>query len=93
VLARTFDVRTRELQQASGRALLKLGGTAAADTLFELALHGATAETQSYAALLLIASRGRDDATVRRLEASNPSPEVRDLLEHGLEFNHTHANN
>jgi HEAT repeat protein len=91
VLARTFDVHERELQQASGRALLQVGGTAAAETLLDLALHGATPQTQSYAALLLIASRGRDDATVRRLEASNPGPEVRQLLEHGLEFHHTHA--
>ena len=93
VLARPFDVHERELQQVSGRALLQIGGNAAAETLLDLALRGQTPETKSYAALLLIASRGRDDATVRRLEASNPAPEVKYLLEHGLEFRGSHQHN
>jgi hypothetical protein len=36
-------------------------------------------------------SVGRDHPTVKRLEASNPSPAVRDFLEHGLEFLDTHG--
>jgi len=52
-------------------------------------LKGASSETRTYAALLLIASRGPNDPAVRRIADSNPSPEVRYLLEHGLEFRET----
>ena len=89
ILARSFDVSERAVQQASGRALLAIGGPAAADTLVDLALKGASSETRTYAALLLIASRGPNDPAVRRIADSNPSPEVRYLLEHGLEFRET----
>ncbi len=90
-LARTFDSDERAVKQQSGQALLQLGGPAASNTLVDLALHGASTDTQTYAALLLLMSRGRDDPAVQRLATSNPSPEVKSLLEHGLEFHHTHA--
>ena len=90
ILARAFDAPEREVKQASGRALLAVGGPAATDALVDLALRGPSSETRSYAALLLIASRGPDDPAVRRIANSDPSPEVRYLLKHGLEFHETH---
>lgn len=90
MLARTFDSPVRKLQQRSGQAILKVGGDAAADTLVTLALRGSSSETQTYAALLLLLSRGRDDPAVRRIEEAGPSSEVRHVREHGLEFRDTH---
>jgi len=92
-LARTFDSDERAVKQQSGQALLQLGGPAASNTLVDLALHGGSTDTQTYAALLLLMSRGRDDPAVQRLATSNPSPEVKSLLEHGLEFHHVHVRN
>jgi HEAT repeat protein len=93
ILTRTFESAERDIKQTSARALLQIGGPAADNALVDLALHGGSTETQTYAALLLLMSRGREDPAVRRLATSNPSPEVRALLEHGLEFNHTHLHN
>jgi hypothetical protein len=90
LLARTFDSADHEIQQRSGQAMLRIGGPAAAEALVGLALHGASGETQTYAALLLLLSRGRDDPAVHRLEAAGPSPEVRHVIEHGFEFRDTH---
>lgn len=90
LLARTFDSTEREIQQRSGQALLALGGPAAEEALVDLALRGRTPETQKYATLLLIVSRGREHPAVKRIEAAGPSPDVRDLLEHGLEFLDSH---
>ena len=70
--------------------MLRIGGSAAAEALVALALHSATNETQTYAALLLLLSRGRDDPAVRQLESAGPSAEVRHVIEHGLEFRDTH---
>ena len=89
-LSRTFAEPTREVRQASGRALIAIGGPAASDAFVNLALHGPDADTRKYAALLLVTSTGRDSPPVRRLIAANPSSEVQHVLEHGLEFRHTH---
>jgi HEAT repeat protein len=86
VLSQTFSTDERELRQKSGQAILRIGGPAAADALVDLALHGDSSDTQAYAALLLIATRGPDDPAVRRIAEGEPGPAVRQLLEHGLEF-------
>ena len=54
------------------------------------ALHGGDADTRKYAALLLVVSAGKDSPPVRRLMASNPSGEVREVVEHGLQWQHSH---
>jgi len=89
-LSRTFAESKREVRQASGRALLAIGGPAASDAFVNLALHGPDAETRRYAALLLVMSTGRDSPPVQRLMASDPSGEVREVVEHGLRFQHSH---
>jgi hypothetical protein len=89
-LSQTFAEPTREVRQASGRALLAIGGPAASDALLGLALKGADADTRKYAALLLVVSTGRDSPAVQRLMASNPSGEVREVVEHGLKWQHSH---
>jgi hypothetical protein len=89
-VSRTFDAPEREMKQASARAMLAIGGPAADDALVELALRGGSVETRTYAALVLVATHGPQHEAVRRIAASNPSPEVRDVLEHGLEFRHSH---
>jgi HEAT repeat protein len=90
IVSRTFDSPEREIRQASARAVLAIGGQAD-DALVDLALRGGSVETRTYATLLLITSRGRQAESVRRIAASNPSPEVRALLEHGLQFQHQHG--
>lgn len=89
-LSQTFGESKREVRQASGRALLAIGGGAASDAFINLALHGGDADTRKYAALLLLVSNGRESPAVRRLMDSNPSGEVRDLLVHGLQWQHSH---
>jgi HEAT repeat protein len=90
-LVRTFADPERELMQKSGRALLAIDGPAVDDALVDLAIRGGSPETQAYAAVLLLVARGRDSPPVRRIEASNPSPAVQKLLEHGLEFRDKHG--
>ncbi len=90
ILAHTFDDPDREVMQKSARAMIEIGGPAADDTLTGIALKGGSVDTQRYAALLLVVTHGLDSAVVRHLAESNPSPEVRDVLEHGLEFHDTH---
>ena len=89
-LSQTFGASQREVRQASGRALLAIGGDAANDAFVKLALHGDDAETRKYAAVLLLVSTGRDSPAMQRLMASNPSGEVRDVVEHGLQWQHSH---
>jgi HEAT repeat protein len=91
VLSKTFASTEREVQQASARAMIAVGGPVVDDALIQLALAGSTPETKSYAALVLVTMHGRDSPAVRRLEAGNPGPEVTELLQHGLEFRHTHV--
>ena len=89
-LSQTFGEPTREVRQASGRALLAIGGDAANDAFINLALHGGDADTRKYAAVLLLVSTGKDSPAVQRLMASNPGGEVRDIVEHGLQWQHSH---
>ena len=70
--------------------MLALGGDAADQSFIDLALRGKSVDTQRYAALLLVVLRGRDSPAVRRLLASQPNAEVRDVIEHGLQFQHMH---
>jgi HEAT repeat protein len=91
VLSRTFASTEREVQQASARAMIAVGGQAVDDALVALALGDGSVETKTYAALILVTTRGRDHPAVRRVEAGNPGPEVVELLEHGLEFRHSHV--
>jgi hypothetical protein len=88
VLARTFDAEPASIMQASARAMLDIDGPAVDDALVGLALRGGTPTARRYAAAILMLSRGRNHPAVRRIEASNPPPEVRDLLEHGLQDPH-----
>lgn len=89
-LSQTFAEPRREVRQASGRALLTIGGGAASDAFVNLALHGSDADTRKYAALLLVVSSGKDSPPVQHLLASSPSGEVREVVEHGLQWQHSH---
>ena len=89
-LSQTFGDSRRDVQQASGRALLAIGGPKASDAFVSLALHGADANTRKYAALLLVVSTGNESPGVRRVLAANPSGEVREVIEHGLQWQHSH---
>lgn len=89
-LSRTLAMPDRAVRQASGRALITIGGPAASDAFVDLALHGTDEETRAYAALLLVVSSGRDSPAVQGLLAQNPSGEVRDVIEHGLRWQHSH---
>jgi HEAT repeat protein len=92
-LAETFQSTDRATSQASARALMALDSPAADDALVDVALHGRTVDARKYAAVVLMAQRGRTHPAVRRILAGDPGPEVRDVLEHGLTFTHTHQHN
>ena len=90
VLARTFQAGSTPLMQASARALLAMDSSAVDDAFVDLALRGRTPDARRYAAAVLVLARGRTDPAVRRIEAASPPPEVKDLLEHGLQDPHHH---
>jgi HEAT repeats len=91
ILRQTFGAPEPAVRQASARALADFGDPAADNALVDLALKGENTDVQTYAAIVLVVSRGRDSEPVRRLEQSNPSPAVRDLLTHGLRILDKHG--
>lgn len=91
VLARTFDDPAAALRQSSARALLAIGGPRADQALVDLALRGESTETRTYAALVLLFTRGRDHPAVRRLAEASPGADVRHVLDRGVEFGGAHA--
>jgi hypothetical protein len=91
VLEHTFQDTSRDVMQRSARAMIAIGGRDADDTLTGIALHASAPDIRRYAALILIVTHGRNDPVVQQLAASNPSPEVRAVLDHPLEFNHMHV--
>jgi HEAT repeat protein len=84
-LATTFDSSETRFQHRSAQAMLEIGGPAVDEALVDLALRGKTPKTRRYGALILLMQHGRDAEVVRRIERSNPAPEVRELLEKGLQ--------
>jgi HEAT repeat protein len=89
-LTQTFSQNDRAVRQASARALMAVGGPAAADAFANLALHGGDSNARTYAMLLLVLTTGKDSPAVRRVLASNPAPEVADVAKHGLQWQHSH---
>lgn len=89
-LTQTFLQSDRAVRQASARALMAVGGAAASDAFVNLALHGNDVNAKTYAMLLLVLTTGKDSPEVRRVLASNPSPEVVDVAKHGLQWQHSH---
>jgi HEAT repeat protein len=89
-LTQTFSQNDRAVRQASARALMAVGGPAASDAFANLALHGSDVNAKTYAMLLLVLTTGKDSPAVRRVLASNPSPEVVDVAKHGLKWQHSH---
>jgi HEAT repeat protein len=85
ILRKTFDAPETVILQHSAQAMLEIGGPAVDDALVDLALHGGSPQIRRYATMLLVIQHGRDAEPVRRIERSNPGPEVRDFLEHGLQ--------
>src|SRR4030095_15321994 len=89
-LPQTFSQNDRAVRQASARAWMAVGGAAASDAFANLALHGSDVNAKTYAMLLLVLTTGKDSPAVRRVLASNPSPEVVDVAKHGLQWQHSH---
>jgi len=85
ILRKTFDASETVILQHSAQAMLEIGGPAVDDAFVDLALHGGSPQVRRYATMLLVIQHGRDGEPVRRIERSNPAPEVRDYLEHGLQ--------
>ena len=85
ILRKTFDAPETVILQHSAQAMLEIGGPAVDDALVDLALHGGSPQVRRYATMLLVIQHGRDAEPVRRIERSNPAPEVRDFLEKGLQ--------
>lgn len=90
-LARVFRESPLHLRQIAGRSIFQVGGPAAADTLARLAFD-APAEGQRLAVLLLMALQGgRDDPRVQNIAKTHPDPELRKLIEQGIEPPHQHG--
>jgi HEAT repeat protein len=89
-LRQTFASPDRTLMQASARALLALDEADGNAAFTELALHGSSSDVRRYAALVLLMTRGRQHPAVVQLLAKNPDPEVRRVIEHGIEMHDVH---
>ena len=90
-LARVFRESPQDLRQVAGRGIFQVGGPAAADTLAQLAFD-APADGQRLAVVLLMALQGgRDDPRVQNIAKTHPDPELRKLIEHGIEPSHQHG--
>ena len=88
-LEQAFASPEADLRQAAGRAIFTIGGQPAADSLVRLAFEGQP-EAQHYAVLLLLLSgTPHDDPRIERIRATHPSPEIRRLVDEGIEF-HEH---
>jgi len=90
-LERVFREAPPDLQQVAGRGIYQVGGPAAADVLARLAFE-APPEAQRLAVVLLMALQGgRDDPLVQRIAKTHPDPELRRLIEHGVDPPHSHG--
>jgi HEAT repeat protein len=88
-LERVFSSSSPELQQASARAIIGIGGQPAIDALGRLAFAG-PGESQRYAVVVLMTVNDeRKTEVLQRIGATHPEEEVRDLALHGLDV-HEH---
>lgn len=88
-LERVFADSPTELQQASGRAILAVGGPPAADAFGRLAFAGPL-QSQRYAVLLLmLMTEPHKDEVLQRIAKTHSDAEIRNLIEHGLDV-HDH---
>jgi HEAT repeat protein len=87
-LERVFSDSSPELQQASARAILAIGGQPAIDALGRLAFAG-TGESQRYAVVVLMTVNDeRTSEVLQRIGTTHPEEEVRDLALHGFDVHH-----
>ncbi len=79
-----------ELRQASGRAILGVGGEPTVAALERLATSGSI-DSQRYAVLLLMVSgEPSRQPVLDRIAESHPDPQTRELIEHGIDVGHKH---
>ncbi len=83
-LSRCFDSDARAVRQASGRAVIAIGGAEADKALVALALKGKSPTSRTYAATLLMTKYPREHPVIAELEAGKPGADVRELIEHGF---------
>ncbi len=89
VLEQAFADPSWEIRQATGRAILALGGRTALESFARLCF-APPVDAQRYAiTLLLAAGAGGDDPLVEKVATSHPDEEVREIARHGLPF-HEH---
>jgi len=87
-LERVFTDSSGELQQATARAILAVGGQPAIDTLGRLAFSGPIL-SQRYAVLVLMTIEDPDphkDEVLKRIGATHPDEDIRDLVTNGLPY-------
>lgn len=85
-LERVFVDSPTDLQQATGRAILAVGGAPAVDAFGRLAFTGPL-ESQRYAVVLLMTMNDpHKDAVLKRIGETHPDEDVRDLVQHGLHY-------
>jgi HEAT repeat protein len=83
-LERVFADSPQDLKQATGRAILKVGGSPAIDAFGRLAFVGPI-DSQRYAVLLLMTmSEPTKHTTLDRIAQTHPDETTRDLVRHGL---------
>jgi HEAT repeat protein len=86
-LERAFAQETGDLQRAAARAIHTIGGKPAIEAFGRLAFEGPP-ESQRYAVVLLLTLADKQDPVVQRILATHEDPEVRRLIEHGLDVHH-----
>jgi HEAT repeat protein len=88
-LERVYRAGPTALRQAAATAYIAVGSPAAAQSVARLVFEG-PADAQRGAVTTLLAMVARDDPLVARIRTSHPDPEIRELIEHGVEFGHHH---
>jgi HEAT repeat protein len=85
-LERVFIDSPTDLQQATGRAILAVGGPAAVDALGRLAFAGPVLSQRYAVVLLMTMNDPHKTAVLQHIEATHPDQDVRDLVQRGMPF-------
>jgi hypothetical protein len=83
-LERVFADSSGELQQATGRAILAVGGAPAIDAFGRLAFVGPITSQRYAVVLLMVIDDPQKAEVLQRIASTHEDPQIRDLIEHGF---------
>jgi HEAT repeat protein len=87
-LERVFVDSPTELQQATGRAILAVGGPPAIDAFGRLAFAGPVPSQRYAVVLLMTMTDPHRDEVLERIAQTHSNADIRDLIAHGLPYHH-----